>query len=240
MRGISVVCQDSDLTVADFDAGVQEKIFIVGITGGIGSGKSTVSQLFVDLGATAIDADEIAKALTLSEGRAMPILKAEFGAAAIAPDGALNRAAMRLRVFADAGVKARLEAILHPMIREETQRRIAAAVLDGAPYILLEIPLLFEGMSYRHTLSRTLTIDCPTATQIDRVRRRSALSDAEVSAIMAAQIPRALRLQLTDDLIENVGDQAGLMAAVTVLHKQYCALAARNNRMIDKNVASEL
>jgi dephospho-CoA kinase len=201
------------------------KIFIVGLTGGIGSGKSTVAQDFERLGAATIDADDIARSLTIADGHAMPIIEREFGREVIGSDGALDRSAMRVLAFADSEVKRRLEEILHPMIRQQFQQRVVLAATEGAPYVILELPLLFEGMSYRNVLSRILVIDCPIALQIDRVRERSQLSGVEVAEIVAAQIPRPVRLQLADDVIENTKDLDDLTKAVALLHAKYLALA---------------
>lgn len=203
------------------------KIFVVGLTGGIGSGKSTVARLFADQGAATIDADQISRELTSATGRAMPMIRDTFGENFISPDGSLNRVVMREHAFADGTVKTTLEAILHPLIREEIAQRMTHAATNDAPYVVLEIPLLFEAMSYRNALSRTLCVDCPVSAQIARVRQRSKLSEAEVNAIIATQIPRAIRLQLACDLIENVTSQNDLIAPIAVLHQHYLFLAAR-------------
>jgi dephospho-CoA kinase len=229
MPGISVVCRDSGLPVIASNASHhgKAKIFVVGLTGGIGSGKSTVAKLFAKHGAATIDADQISRELTTAKGHAMPMIRDTFGENFISPDGSLNRVVMRERAFADGTVKANLEAILHPLIREEIAQQMTHATTNGAPYVVLEIPLLFEAMSYRNTLSRTLCVDCPVSAQMERVRQRSKLTDAEVSAIIAAQIPRAIRLQLADDVIENVANQDDLIVPVASLHEHYLSLAAR-------------
>ena len=201
------------------------KSFVVGLTGGIGSGKSTVAKLFAQQGAATIDADQIARDLTIAGGQAMPIIGAAFGGQFISPDGALSRAAMRASAFADPTLKARLEGILHPLIREKISEKVTIAALSGAPYIVLEIPLLFDAMSYRQSLSRTLSVDCPVSTQIARVKLRSKLSEADVNAIIASQVPRAIRLQLADDVIENVAGEADLLASVALLNARYLSLA---------------
>lgn len=215
-------------------------IFVVGVTGGIGSGKSTVARLFADQGAATIDADQISRELTAAQGRAMPMIRGTFGENFISPDGSLNRVMMRERVFADDTAKTTLEAILHPLIREEITRQLARAAANGAPYVVMEIPLLFETMSYRNTLSRTLCVDCPVSAQIARVRQRSKLSYAEVNAIIAAQIPRAIRLQLADDVIENVTSHDELIAPVAVLHQHYRLLAACSILNQGKNCDADL
>lgn len=200
------------------------KSLVVGLTGGIGSGKSTVAKLFAKHGAATIDADQIARDLTIAGGQAMPIIGAAFGGQFISPDGALDRAAMRVRAFADPTLKARLEDILHPLIREEISQKVIIAAASGAPYIVLEIPLLFDAMSYRQALSRTLSVDCPVGMQIARVKLRSKLSEADVNAIIASQVPRAIRLQLADDVIENVDGEADLLASVALLNARYLSL----------------
>jgi dephospho-CoA kinase len=201
------------------------KSLVVGLTGGIGSGKSTVAKLFAQLGAATIDADQIARDLTIAGGQAMPMIGAAFGGQFILPDGALDRAAMRVSAFADPTLKARLEGILHPLIRKEISQKVTIAAASGAPYIVLEIPLLFDAMSYRQALSRTLCVDCPVSMQIARVKLRSKLSEADVKAIIASQVPRAIRLQLADDVIENVAGEADLLACVALLNARYLSLA---------------
>jgi dephospho-CoA kinase len=201
------------------------KSLVVGLTGGIGSGKSTVAKLFAQQGAATIDADQIARDLTIAGGQAMPMIGAAFGGQFISPDGALDRAAMRVSAFADPTLKARLEDILHPLIREEISQKVTIAAASVAPYIVLEIPLLFDAMSYRQALSRTLSVDCPVSMQIARVKLRSKLSEADVNAIIASQVPRAIRLQLADDVIENIHGEADLLASVALLNARYLSLA---------------
>jgi dephospho-CoA kinase len=201
------------------------KNFVVGLTGGIGSGKSTVAKLFGQQGAATIDADQIARDLTIAGGQAMPMIGAAFGGKFISPDGALDRAVMRVSAFADPTLKARLEGILHPLIREEISQKVTIAAAGGAPYIVLEIPLLFDAMNYRQVLSRTLSVDCPVSMQIARVKLRSKLSEADVNAIIGSQVPRAVRLQLADDVIENVDGEADLLASVALLNVRYLSLA---------------
>lgn len=197
--------------------------YIVGLTGGIGSGKSTVAELFVDHGAALVDTDAIAHELTGPGGAAMPALLGEFGAGVATPEGALDRAAMRQLVFADHGVRARLEAILHPLIRRVSSERCAAAT---APYVILAVPLLVESGSYRQRCDRIAVVDCPESLQIERVMARSGLSAAEVRAIMAAQASRAQRLAAADDILANDGDLAALAARVAWLHADYLRRAA--------------
>jgi len=192
--------------------------YVVGLTGGIGSGKSTVAELFVNAGAALVDTDLIAHELTAASGAAMPLLRAAFGDGIGGPDGALDRAAMRRLVFADAGARARLEAILHPMIRALSDERCRAA---SAPYVILAVPLLVESGSYRERCKRILVVDCPEALQIERVMARSGLSRAEVEAILAAQASRQERLAIADDVVNNDGDRTILYRQVSDLHLQY-------------------
>lgn len=199
--------------------------YVIGLTGGIGSGKSTVADLFAKHGVALIDTDAIAHDLTTAQGDAMAAIRAAFGAVVVAPDGALDRAAMRERVFSSPESKRRLEAILHPRIRRASQLAIAAAPGTGAPYVLLIVPLLFEAMGFRGEVARVLVVDCPTGLQVTRVRERSGLADDVIAGIMQAQISRAVRLQLADDVIVNTRAVADLDAQVRAMHAHYCHLA---------------
>lgn len=202
--------------------------YVVGLTGGIGSGKSTVAELFAALGAEVVDADAIARELTAPGGIALPALLAEFGAEVLAADGALDRAQMRTLAFADPARKARLEAILHPLIRAECEARCAAA--DDAPYVLLVVPLLVESGAYAKTIDRLLVVDCPEELQILRVVARSGLAREDVLRIMAAQASRTQRLAAADDVLENVGVPSDLRVPVAQLHARYAHLAAASAR----------
>ena len=196
--------------------------FVVGLTGGIGSGKSTVADLFVAQGAALVDTDAIAHELTAPGGIAMPALLAEFGPELATATGALDRAAMRRLVFADATAKARLEAILHPLIRQVSGQRCQAAT---TPYVVLAVPLLVESGNYRQRCDRIVVVDCPESLQIERVMSRNGLAAAEVEAIMAAQASRAQRLAVADDVVLNAAGRDSLSAQVAVLHQKYLALA---------------
>ncbi len=200
---------------------------IVGLTGGIGSGKSTVAALFAKLGAARIDTDAIAHALTASDGRAMAIIRTRLGTQFIAPDGALDRVVTRNRIFADAKVKGELEAILHPLIQEEVDIALSEDNVRRATYTLLEVPLLFEASTYRHRTQKTLLIDCPVASQIERIQSRSGLSADIARRIIDAQIPRALRLQLADDVIWNGGNAELLEHQVKMLNLKYILNAGK-------------
>ncbi len=195
--------------------------YIVGLTGGIGSGKSTVAALFAKLGVARVDTDAISHALTAADGRAMAIIRTRLGEKFIAPDGALDRVVTRDRVFTDLKVKNELEAILHPMIQEEVEIAIGKDRVAGTAYTLLEVPLLFESSAYRNRAHKTLLVDCTVASQIERTQSRSGLSADIARRIIDAQIPRAVRLQLADDVIWNGGNAESLEHQVKVLNLQY-------------------
>jgi dephospho-CoA kinase len=192
--------------------------YVVGLTGGVGSGKSTVADFFVQLGAALVDTDAIAHELTGPQGAAIPQLKAAFGPTVVDSAGALDRVRMRQRVFADAEARAVLEGILHPMIRQLSDQRCQAA---SAPYVILAVPLLVESASYRERCDRILVVDCPETRQIERVMARNGLSEPEVKAIMAAQATRAERLAVADDVLSNDLDLAALKTQVLSLNQKY-------------------
>lgn len=197
--------------------------FIVGLTGGIGSGKSTVADLFAARGVSLVDTDVIAHALTGPQGQAMPAIESTFGRSMLAPDGRLDRAAMRTLVFSDKQARRRLEAILHPMIRAESMRQIAAAT---GCYAMLVVPLLVESGDWRERAHRLLVVDCPRETQIARVIARSRLGREQVEAILAAQASREARLAAADDVIDNAGGPETLAGQVGALDAIYRQLAA--------------
>lgn len=199
-------------------------MFVVGLTGGIGSGKSAVAERFAALGVPVIDTDEIARELTARDGPALPEIRARWGDAVFAESGQLDRAALRRRVFGDAAERAALEAILHPLIRQEVERRIA--LLDGKPgYALLVVPLLIETAAYRTVVQRVLAVDCPESIRIRRVQARSGLAREEVEAIVAAQASDATRRAAADDIVDNGGSPEALEVAVAKLHVHYLDLA---------------
>ncbi|HZF19885.1 MAG TPA: dephospho-CoA kinase [Burkholderiales bacterium] len=198
------------------------KPYTVGLTGGIGSGKSAVAALFAGLGVDVVDTDEIAHELTRPGGEAIAPIRSAFGDQAITRGGALDRAAMRKLAFGDARARNRLEAILHPMIRAESSRRLERA---AGPYAILVIPLLVESGVDRSRTPRVLVVDCPEASQLERVMRRSGLPEAEVRAILAAQATRAQRLAAADDVIDNGGAPQALEGQVARLHEKYLTLA---------------
>lgn len=198
---------------------------IVGLTGGIGSGKSAAADMFAALGAAVIDADAIAHELTGSGGAAMPYIVQAFGNDIAARDGAMDRAAMRRLVFADASRRKRLESILHPLIRAASEARVAAAIAQGAPYAIMVIPLLVEAGNFQGRFGRIAVVDCPESLQISRVMTRNGLPAAEVDAIMAVQATRERRLAAADDVLRNDADLESLRAQVARLHENYLVLA---------------
>lgn len=198
----------------------------VGLTGGIGSGKSTVAELFAELGVPIIDTDIISHQLTQAGGAAIASIQQKFGSEYIDSAGALNRDLMRQRVFSDPLAKQNLESILHPLILSQARSRAEAST---APYVMLVVPLLFESSDYRQWLDRTLLVDCTEDTQIRRAVSRSGLSESTVRSIMSQQLTRSQRALLADDAIQNEGDLSALKPQVERLHRHYLNLAARSN-----------
>lgn len=197
---------------------------IIGLTGGIGSGKSTVAALFQEFGVPVIDTDAIARNLTSSGKPALQAIAQQFGADMLTPDGALNRAKLRALVFENAGARKQLEAILHPLIRAEVMHQLT---LITAPYAIIMVPLLVETGGYREVMQRMLVVDCDEALQLARATQRDKLTAAEVRAVMAAQAPRDVRRAQADDILENNGDLRTLRAAVAALHQRYLQRAQR-------------
>ncbi len=197
---------------------------VIGLTGGIGSGKSTVAGLFEAMDARIIDTDVLSRELTQAGGAAIAPIRSAFGDAYLDADGALDRGKMRALVFSDPVAKSRLEAILHPAIRALAGQRLKTAT--PAPYTLLVVPLLFETQAYQGYLQRTLLVDCPESQQITRTMQRSGMSRDEVQAIMAQQLSRAQRAVLADDILNNDADLSALAGQVAHLHAKYLAIAA--------------
>jgi dephospho-CoA kinase len=195
--------------------------FVVGLTGGIGSGKSAAAAEFARLGATIVDTDAIAHELTGRNGLAVSRIRNLFGEKAIGPDGAMDRGMMRELAFSNPAARKTLEALLHPMIREESARRIAAA--DG-PYVIHVVPLLVESGEYRGRVDRVLVVDSPEDAQLARVKDRG-LDAQQIGRIVRAQAPRAERLKAADDVIDNGGTLDALRKQVGVLHKKYLEFA---------------
>ncbi len=187
----------------------------VGLTGGIGAGKSAVSARFAELGVPVIDTDEISRRLTAADGAALPALRQVFGPA-FHPDGSLDRAALRHLVFSDPAARARLETLLHPLIRQAVE---AALGVLAAPYCVVVVPLLVESGDYDRLLQRVVVVDSPEASRIDRVMARSGLSRDEVLAIIAAQAGRKERLARADYVLNNSTTLTSLRAQVDALHQ---------------------
>ena len=204
-----------------------QRPYVVGLTGGIGSGKSAAADEFARLGATVVDTDLIAHRLTGPGGAALAAIQRLFGDAFVLPSGAMDRKRMRERVFADTAARKCLEGVLHPMIRDESERQIATA---GGPYVVHVVPLLVESGHYRRRVDRILVVDCPEATQFARVRARSGLSADEAQAIVRSQASRAERLGAADDVIDNDGTLEDLHKQVAVLHVKYAAMAENARR----------
>ncbi|MES3024407.1 MAG: dephospho-CoA kinase [Pseudomonadota bacterium] len=209
----------------------------IGLTGGIGCGKSTVADMFAARGATLVDTDLIAHELTGPHGAAMAALVAEFGPGCAGADGALDRAAMRARVFGDERARARLEAILHPRIRAAAE---AAALAATGPYTIFVVPLLVESGSWRERVARVLVVDCRESTQLARVMARNGLQEAQVRAIMAAQVPRQTRLAAADDVIDNDDGVAALAPQVERLHQFYLRFFGATDAAPDANSIERL
>lgn len=190
----------------------------IGLTGGIGSGKSAAADIFSSLGADVIDTDVIARELTLPGNPALAEIAARLGSEFVLPDGNLDRAALRRRIFADPSAKAILEAILHPRIRRRTAELLAHGT---APYAVVVVPLLIETGGYRDLVQRVVVVDCPEETQITRTMARSGLSREEAQAILANQANRAERLRHAGDVIDNSGDRETLQRQVELLDRKY-------------------
>ncbi|AKM00228.1 MULTISPECIES: dephospho-CoA kinase [Burkholderia cepacia complex] len=199
-------------------------MFAVGLTGGIGSGKTTVADLFGARGASLVDTDLIAHHITAPGGLAMPAIEQAFGRGFVAADGSLDRAKMRALIFSDDDARRRLEAITHPLIRAETDREAREA---QGPYVMFVVPLLVESGNWKSRSNRVLVVDCPVETQIARVMRRNGFTRAQVEAIIARQATREARLAAADDVIVNDATAPDALAAqVDALHQRYLGFAA--------------
>lgn len=204
-------------------------MFSIGLTGGIGSGKTTVADMFGARGVTVIDADLIAHQITAPGGIAMPLIESAFGPEFVTADGAMDRVKMRARVFADPAAKAQLEAITHPLIRAESERQRSEAL---SAYHIVVVPLLIEAGERASKVDRILVVDCPVETQIERVIRRNGFEREQVLAIIARQAMREARLAAADDVVVN--DSAAtlktLQREVDVLHARYLEMAAARSK----------
>jgi len=194
----------------------------IGLTGGIASGKSTVEQRFIELGIPVINADDSSRAVVERGQPGLAAVVARFGAGILTPEGDLDRRALRSLIFSDAARRKELEAILHPLIRDDIDRRSAEAT---GPYVILSIPLLVEGNG-RGRWDRVLVVDTDESLQLARLMSRDAVSEAEARATLAAQASRAERLAAADDVLENAGTVADLRHAVDRLHRRYLDLSA--------------
>lgn len=177
----------------------------IGLTGGIGSGKSTVLAMLAARGAATLDADALSRSVTAPGGAAIAPIAEAFGADFIAADGSLDRARMRAQVYADDGARRRLEAIIHPLVQAAMREQDAQARASGTRCMIYDVPLLVESGRWRSELDRVVVVDCSPDTQVQRVMARSGLAREEVLAIIAAQAPRALRLAAADAVIFNDG-----------------------------------
>jgi len=194
----------------------------IALTGGIGSGKSTAADDFVQLGVPVIDADQLTRELVMPGSPALQEIAAAFGPEILLPDGTLDRAQLRSKVFTDPTQRRRLEAILHPRVYAEMRRRVQSL---QAPYCILVIPLLLET-GETSIADRILVVDSPEALQKSRARKRDNMSDEELEAVLAAQVSRTQRLQAADDLLVNDGDRDHLHRQVSALHQRYLTLAS--------------
>ncbi|WP_434661062.1 dephospho-CoA kinase [Paraburkholderia sp. A3BS-1L] len=195
----------------------------VGLTGGIGSGKSTVADLFAARGVPLVDTDVIAHRITAPHGIAMPSIASQFGPEFVAADGSMDRARMRALVFGDESARKRLEAITHPLIRAETERETREA---KGPYVIVVVPLLVESGSWKTRVDRVLAVDCSVETQIARVMNRNGFTREQVLAIIARQATREARLAAADDVIVNDGATLETLAQdVEILHQRYLVLS---------------
>lgn len=201
----------------------------VGLTGGIGSGKSAVADQLGSLGAAIIDTDLIARALTGPNGAAMDALTDAFGSQFVSPTGALDRSRMRDLAFRDAVAKQRLEGILHPLIRDEALSRARSAA-SSAPYLVFVVPLLVESLEWRQRVDRLLVIDCTATTQLKRVSASRRLDSSLVRSVIKQQAPRAARLDAADDILVNEDTLDALALRVQRLHRHYCVHAAGRKR----------
>lgn len=196
-------------------------MWIVGLTGGIASGKSTVAALFARHGITIVDTDELARDVVGVGSEGLAQVVAAFGDEVLTADGNLDRRRLREHIFADEAARARLEALLHPRIEALARERIGAA---AGPYCLLVVPLLVEK-NWQHMVDRVLVVDAPEADQIARLRSRDTIGEAEARAAMSTQSARAPRLAAADDVIDNRHGLAALERRVATLHEDYLTLA---------------
>jgi dephospho-CoA kinase len=199
---------------------------VVGLTGGIASGKSLVGALFVELGAVLVDTDVVAREVVAPGEPGLAAIRAEFGEAVLSPSGEIDRRALRSLIFADETKRRTLDSILHPPIRERTRAKIAA---QAAPYVLVAVPLLVEA-SFGDLVDRILVVDCPETLQLERLMRRDSIPKTEALAMLSAQTDRATRLQAAHDVIDNSGTTDATRRQVELLHRRYLELSAQRAR----------
>lgn len=200
--------------------------FSVGLTGGVGSGKSTIGTMLSDRGAALVDADLIGHQLTSPGGAAIEALRERFGAEAITADGSLDRAHMRALVFSDTALRTQLESLLHPMIRAKMRERAAKLTVEGAPYVVFVVPLLVETGNWGGYIDRVLLIDCSEATQLARVCARTGIDEITARKIIDAQATRSQRLAVADDVLLNEAPLDQIGHKVERLHRTYLRFAA--------------
>lgn len=202
---------------------------LIGLTGGIGSGKTTVSDLFAELGIKIIDTDVISQNLTAAGGRAISLILENFGPQSIALDGSMDRKFMRTKVFNSSDERKKLESILHPLIREEVKRQIQN--LEG-PYSILSVPLMNKNSSWIRLCDRILLVDCPEEEQIRRVKRRSGLEPAEIKKIIDSQSSVQEKLSFAHDVLFNYGDREYLKKEILHLHQIYLKLSGACSKSV--------
>ena len=205
--------------------------FCVGLTGGVGSGKSTVAQLFQNLGIVIADADQIAHDLTQAQGKALPLIQQKLGSAFILQNGNLNRALLRETIFSHPSFKKKLEAILHPEIEKELLSTVENA---ASPYVIMDVPLLFESPLLKKRCQRVLVVDCTQETQMQRVLKRNGWDEKTILSVIRSQTPRSARLKLADDIIENEGDYESLFLKVKEKHAFYLENASKFLNLLKK------
>lgn len=208
-----------DSAQADLKA-LKGEIPLIGLTGGIGSGKTAVSNLLGELGAGVIDTDLISHQITAPGGKAIPLITKEFGDDFIDSQGALDRVKMRTLVFADSNARQALEKITHPLIQQETAKQAFELAKSGVPYLVFVVPLLIESGSWVKLIDYLIVVDCPEETQIQRVMHRSNMTRLDVENILKAQTSRNVRLAAANTVLENQGSLDELKSEVLSLHQQ--------------------
>lgn len=197
-------------------------MFLIGLTGGIGSGKSTAAQHFRNLGVDVVDVDAVSRSVTAAGGAGIDAVREAFGDGAVDASGAMNRAYIRELVFENPSERKRLEGILHPIIQRESLKALEAAT---SPYCIVDVPLLFESGFWKAKADRILVVDVPQEVQIERVKLRSGLTEERILSIIRAQTSRGDRIALADDIVSNTLGKEDLQRAVGLLHQKYLSMA---------------